>query len=262
MPLTDEFVAQAGQVRVPSMGTEMVAPWLYHLIRMTRPQRVLEIGMGYTTLFVARALADNMGDFERERIELRDKTRSLVGQAGVQSRTADEEGLFAWPYSAPALAAPAYYQSEYRPRFHAIDDLSNEKSSARRVLSLLETIGLSTFVAFHNGDHHAFSDSFSSDDLPFDLVWVDCDESVYIFDDYWSLVNPQGGLFFIHSLLSDSGGPEVLDYIRGSLEMRSDTFEMLHLIEPHKLSQNGVTLLRRTSGGRGNPTSPDPAGLV
>lgn len=43
----------------PGMGTENVAPFLYNFCRMIRPQKILEIGTGYTTPFFIEALTDN-----------------------------------------------------------------------------------------------------------------------------------------------------------------------------------------------------------
>ena len=41
------------------MGTESVAPFLRSLIQMVRPQRILEIGAGYTTPFLLDGLENN-----------------------------------------------------------------------------------------------------------------------------------------------------------------------------------------------------------
>ena len=41
------------------MGTESVAPFLRSLIHMVRPQRILEIGAGYTTPFLINGLENN-----------------------------------------------------------------------------------------------------------------------------------------------------------------------------------------------------------
>jgi predicted O-methyltransferase YrrM len=41
------------------MGTELMAPLLYSLIRFVRPQRILEIGLGYTTPWLIKGLEDN-----------------------------------------------------------------------------------------------------------------------------------------------------------------------------------------------------------
>src|SRR4051812_22245345 len=53
-----DFRAAVERLRVPGMGTEVVAPMLALLIQVVRPQRVLEVGMGYTTPFLVRALAE------------------------------------------------------------------------------------------------------------------------------------------------------------------------------------------------------------
>ncbi len=41
------------------MGTESVAPFLRSFIQMVRPQRILEIGAGYTSLFLLDGLENN-----------------------------------------------------------------------------------------------------------------------------------------------------------------------------------------------------------
>src|SRR5262249_53565457 len=51
-PLDAEFFRVAEPLRVPMMGTEHVSHLLYALILMLRPRSVLEIGAGYSTLFL------------------------------------------------------------------------------------------------------------------------------------------------------------------------------------------------------------------
>ena len=41
------------------MGTELMAPLLYSLVRFVRPQTILEIGLGYTTPWLAKGIEDN-----------------------------------------------------------------------------------------------------------------------------------------------------------------------------------------------------------
>ena len=43
----------------PGLGTENVAPFLRSMVQMLRPNRVLEIGAGYTTPFLLEALVNN-----------------------------------------------------------------------------------------------------------------------------------------------------------------------------------------------------------
>ena len=59
MPLDQNFLETTQSLLVPGMGTEQAGLLLYSLIRMTRPRNVLEVGMGYTTPFLAMALHDN-----------------------------------------------------------------------------------------------------------------------------------------------------------------------------------------------------------
>ena len=43
----------------PGMGTENVGPFLQSLMALCRPQRVLEIGVGYTTPFLIDGIQKN-----------------------------------------------------------------------------------------------------------------------------------------------------------------------------------------------------------
>ena len=42
------------------MGCENMGPMLYTLVRFLKPRRVLEVGAGYTSIFILQALADNL----------------------------------------------------------------------------------------------------------------------------------------------------------------------------------------------------------
>ena len=69
-------------------GTEHVGPFLASLIRMVRPQRILEVGVGYTTPFITEAIEQNFQvDFDGNH---------------------DSE----------------YYKKPYDPRYVIIDDMS------------------------------------------------------------------------------------------------------------------------------------------
>ena len=48
MPLDAKFYDTIAPLAVPGYGTEEVGPLLYSLVRMTRPRRVLEVGLGFT----------------------------------------------------------------------------------------------------------------------------------------------------------------------------------------------------------------------
>ena len=45
-------------------GAENLGPMLYSLVRFAKPARVLEVGAGYTSVFLLQALADNAAELE------------------------------------------------------------------------------------------------------------------------------------------------------------------------------------------------------
>lgn len=45
-------------------GAENLGPMLYSLVRFTKPARVLEVGAGYTSMFLLQALEDNAAELE------------------------------------------------------------------------------------------------------------------------------------------------------------------------------------------------------
>ena len=72
------------------MGTELMAPLLYSLVRFVRPQTILEIGLGYTTPWLAKGIEDN-GEIH------------LDGNADMN-----------------------YFKKPYNPQMICIDDMSDE----------------------------------------------------------------------------------------------------------------------------------------
>jgi hypothetical protein len=96
----------------------------------------------------------------------------------------------------------------------------------------------------------------------FDFVWFDCGgyaEYERFLEEYWSLINPDGGLLLLHSTLTNITIREVLT----KLKLRQATtgfndFELLSLLEPHKRFQNSVTMIRMTSGYRHRTYSINP----
>ena len=65
--LDPSFLEAVKLLLTPWTGTELMAPLLYTLARFTRVRTVLEGGSGYTTPFLAKALADNAHAVEEER---------------------------------------------------------------------------------------------------------------------------------------------------------------------------------------------------
>lgn len=234
------FQAAVEPLRVPGMGTEVVAPILAHLIHMTRPTRVLEVGMGYTTPFLAQALLDVEESVAAERKALVEKTEDYLREG----RQLDE----AWIEAEPALLVPGYYRSEYQPRFVAVDDLSDATSSAPRVQEILGELGLRNRVEVINARLRECAEALPADFEPIDFAWVDAWDCLYFFENFLDRVNPDGGLVAFHYLMTYPEGEAILQHIAGRQRMNPGEFEVLSLLESQKIRQNSLTVIRRTSG--------------
>ncbi|MFD7614918.1 hypothetical protein [Streptomyces sp. NPDC059828] len=236
----DAFDTAVSRLRVPGMGTEVVAPLLANLVRMTRPRRVLEVGMGYTTPFLAAALAESEALFEEESAALAAKTRPYLDGGAELDET--------WLNAEPPLAVPAQYLEPYRPRLVAVDDLSIADSSAGRVKEVLDELGLTDRVTIVNAPLQECRALLPEDFTPIDFAWVDAWECLFFLDHFLDLINPDGGLIALHYLMTYPEGEAILRYLDRMVRSRPGELEVMNLLEPHKLVQNSVTLIRRTGG--------------
>jgi predicted O-methyltransferase YrrM len=241
MPLDTNFYKAVEPLHYAGMGTEHVAPLLYSLVRMTRPCSVLEVGLGYTTPFIAQALADNISEFQEDRRILTDPV-------------ADDERRL--------VLAEEYFQADYSPVHHAIDDFSDEDSSGKQALQVIEALDLESVVQVHKGDFHGLSRQMDQSAFPLDLVWFDCGglpEYVDFIEEYWRMINPDHGMLLLHftysrlSFVHDGVenvalicGPVANEIKRQQMHAGVNaSFEVLSLVEPHKRRQGSVTMIRK-----------------
>jgi len=236
------FEAAVKRLLVPAAGTEVVAPLLSSLVQLHRPRRVLEVGMGYTTPYLAAALAHVADQVRTESAALAAKTTRHL----ESGRLLDTD----WVYAEPALRAPGFYLEPYEPQFVAVDDLSIPDSSAGQVLEVLQTLGLDDRVQVINANVRECRDLLPEDFAPIDLAWVDAWECLYFFDHFWDLINPDGGLLVMHYLMTYPEGEAIINYIRKIQQSRPGELELVNLLEPHKMLQNSLTVIRRTSAGK------------
>lgn len=270
------FLESVSELYVPSMGTDVLAPTLYSLLRYVRARTVLEGGMGFTTPFIARALADNAAVFREERDALRRKAGeyvrvidalddsardgepdpSIAGLPAVYapkaSRLAEERTR--WLFSEPgALLRPGYYLEEREHRLVCVDSNVATSSSAPRVRAKLAELGLTSHVDEHVGDFWSYDFRTSARHaLPFDVIWIDLPVSVrnvtsLLSGPHWRLLNPNGGLLLIHDMLSHEGGQMLVDeFIRADQRGdRFDDFETVGMLEPHRMVQNSFLMIRK-----------------
>jgi predicted O-methyltransferase YrrM len=209
----------------PVMGTEAMGPLLYSLICFSRPQRVLEVGAGYTTPFILKALADT---HKRHVAEL---------AAGNE----DTEATF----------VRSYYRKNYQPRLLCLDNDSHPDSTASKVLTIAGELGLMDYLEIRYDNFEGFTKKMGPEYSPFDLVWFDCGgmlQYALFINEYWEHVNKNGGMLLLHSTLTNMA---VHNLIKG-LKLNQATkdfhnYELLSLLEPHKRFQNSVTMIRMTA---------------
>lgn len=273
-----EFMNAVQDLYVPSMGSDVMAPLLYSLIRFVRAHSVLEAGMGYTTPFIAKALSDNDATFRAERAAVAEKSRGYVRDVDAMDASAktsdgrpEQRGLQAvyaaktsrladrrteWMFANPAaLLHPGYYLEERPSRLHCIDNITAESSSARFVKSKLDALRLSPFVSDHYGDFWSFDvATAAAADVPFDVIWLDVPVSVrnvmsLLSGPHWKLLNPNGGLLIIHDMLTHEGGQMLVkEFFKADQQKRFNEFEFVGLLEPQRIVQNSFIMIRKISG--------------
>ncbi|NKB20848.1 MAG: hypothetical protein GKS01_10150 [Alphaproteobacteria bacterium] len=222
MPYTEEFLEKVAPLYNEQMGTENMAPLLHSLINFHRPQRLLEVGAGYTTPFIAQALRD------------------VVDARAQEATDPDNPNHVAEHYAVP-----------YAPKLLCIDNHTLPSSTSAKVQALMGEMGLDDLVDFVEADITEYSEQIDQSFLPLDFVWFDCGalkEYFLFFNNFWRFVNPKGGLLLMHSTLTNL---EISTFIKSIklLQATSDfnNIEILSLLEPHKKAQSSVTMFRRTT---------------
>lgn len=272
--LDPSFLEAVKSLQSPWAGTKLMAPLLYMLARFTRVRTVLEGGSGYTTPFLAKALADNTHAVEEERRAMQEKTARYVADldamqdapAPVEPGTKVASGLpglynptspvakrrLEWLGETPGFARPARLERSYTPRLISVDNLSSARTSAPKAQSIIESLGFSDFVTFHHGDFWSYDlDDIPAEHLPIDLMWIDLhtrlkDAYSLVDGSHWNRLNPNGGLLVIHDLLTTRGGQMLNEVFRQTQRKRSD-LEIVGLLEPDRIMQGDFVLIRRTS---------------
>ena len=254
--MDDNFLAAVNSIINPwnfMSGTEHMGRILYDLIRATRPRTVIEDGTGYTTPFLAKALLDNLDDFREEKKLARDKLLSLP-QLDLPLETdifempqAQAQILIEWVSSGGKANCidPRYYVNPYVPRLFAFEHLGSDDAYVKKIVALLDSLKLSKVVTMIAGSDFV-PNAVPIDALPIDLAWTDHAEDFdKFFDDIWPLLNPKGGTVVFH-FTEPTRAKKSIQRIKDSRAATGD-LECLSLVEPHKLFQNGCTLLRRTT---------------
>ena len=170
---------------VPGYGTEKVGPFLESLVGLARPQRILEIGMGYTTPFLLEGLKNN--------------TEGLLWDSNC-----DKE----------------YLDKPYDPKFVVVDDLSYDSERSEKRLEVLESEPLVEFIQgdMRDGEVMSWVDIHG----PYDLVWFDCggpEEYQFFADHYWNMVKEYALFHFTYFRGSHNKNGEIVSQLKADYRM-------------------------------------------
>ena len=149
----------------PGMGTENIAPFLRAMVQMTRPNRILEIGAGYTTPFLLEGLINN-------------------------ERVLDDGNL-----------NKKYMEGhKYDPKLVVIDDSSLPELAKKPGM---KSIMASKYAEFVEGLFQGKAQQLSERYGNFDFVWFDCGETneyEAFFSEYWDICSQY--IFFHYTYLN------------------------------------------------------------
>jgi hypothetical protein len=232
-----------------------MGPLLHSLIRTTRPENVLEVGMGYTTPFILEALTRNQADFLVELEQLKNKNRDYLAKIEGEETKKLKQGakplvlMDEWIAKEPSLASPEFYTTTYKPMLHAIDNFSSPDSFANHVQDLLRRMNLDNYLKIYQGDFRDFKDKVTENKKYLDFIWFDCgnaEDYKDFVEEYWDAINPNCGYLLLHSTLNRYSYHSVMTYFKSKIGTSEfSDIEVLSLLEPHKLTQGSVTMIRK-----------------
>ena len=189
------------------MGTESVGPLLRSLVRMVRPNRILEIGAGYTTPFLLEGLEKN-------------------------------EELF---YDGSECLNKEYvknHKENYDPKFVIIDDISF--GEFKKDFNNIDSKSVEFIEGKFQGKSQKLFDTYG----PFDFVWFDCGGPKEYFDfmsQYWDICCHY---VIFHCTYSSQMPNNMLGIVTG---LATGNPQRIDILEPHKDDQGSVTILKKCS---------------
>ena len=197
---------------VPGYGTENVAPFLSALIGLARPQKVLEIGFGYTTPFLLEGLRNNSKVF-------------FDGNC-------DKE----------------YFTKPYEPKLVVIDDQSLEADKERSVRrrKFLEDEEMADFIEGDFTDNKIVK-KVKREYGEFDFSWFDCggpkEYEFFKLENFEQIKEYRIFHFTFFRGEENNNGKVLSNY-----PFRANNFkhvQRLDIIEPHKFKQGSISILKK-----------------
>ena len=227
--LDKNFLSHTSSLYNPHMGVENLGPFLYSFIRFTKKRKIVEIGAGYTSLWILQALKENDEELERIRLLQRKESCRLLN--------------ITW--SIPSIVEN--FDSE-PAQLLCIDNCLHQKETATGASAVSRSLGLDSYMEFKKGD--AFEMDLGVDSV--DILW--CDFGVgsrmrEFVSSAWECLRP-GGFLLCHSTLTNQNTREWLEAARSksSKEVTGippEEFVEISLLEPQKRYQNSISVFQK-----------------
>lgn len=244
--LSSLFLHHVQPLYNPHMGVENAGPMLYSFVRFTKCKTIVEVGAGYTTLFLLQALKDNEEEMKRI-VDLEEEGRLR---------------MLDYPFGTPRVKEWAASSSDSSPSSSllCIDNCEHQRETASSAVNVARICGLDNYLTFLKGDAFDALDTHFSQVESIDLLWCDFGVGSRMKEyasNVWKYIRP-GGFLVCHSTITNQRTREWLEGVRlgkGVEEtgIPADEYAELSLLEPHKRFQNSMTILQKRVGKDGAP---------
>jgi predicted O-methyltransferase YrrM len=229
------FLSHVSSLYNPHMGVENLGPFLYSFIRFTKKRRVVEIGAGYTSLWILQALKENDEELQRVRSLQRNDTCRLLN----------------YNWTIPSIVE----EFDCEPaRLLCIDNCKHQKETATGASAVSRALGLGSYMEFTRGD--AFELDLGVNSV--DILWCDFGVGSRIREyvsSAWASLRP-GGFLLCHSTLTNQNTREWLEAARSRSSqditgIPPDEYVEISLLEPHKHFQNSISVFQKRKSSSG-----------
>jgi len=223
------FLGHTASLYNPHMGVENLGPLLYSFLRFTKKRRIVEIGAGYTSLWILQAIKEN--DDEIRRI------KALQDEGTCR--------LLDYPWAIPSVIQDLQNES---PLLLCIDNCEHQKETATGASAVAKTLGLDSYFQFMKGD--AFDLELEPNSI--DVLWCDFGVGSRMSEfatSAWKSIRP-GGFLLCHSTITNENTRQWLEAIRARSGQEvtgipPGEYIELSLLEPHKSFQNSVSIIQK-----------------
>ena len=162
------FLRACRPLHVQHMGCENMGPLLYALTRFVKPLRVLEVGAGYTSLWLLRALADNDAELEAcshalaaDGYKVSSVDWMVDDLAPAQLAHESAGALAGSSFCSAHHTSTLHTSTRHTSTLHTIDDMGaaegGNRGSAHLVREIAEQLGLCDRLRLHEGDAYALA---------------------------------------------------------------------------------------------------------